>query len=93
MNKQGSAVESRGSATQATGDVVWHSPTSAPPLRSTSGCCCRLPPATHRTLSAGPRMVRPSGECWKAVACRWSKITSSGMPSTCAPGTQWGGCA
>lgn len=37
---------------------------------------------THRTFSAGPRMVRPSGECWKAVACRWSKMTSSGMPST-----------
>ena len=34
------------------------------------------------TLAAGPRIVLPSGVCWNAVACRWSKTTSSGTPST-----------
>lgn len=33
-------------------------------------------------FSAGPRMVLPRGLCWNAVACKWSKITSSATPST-----------
>jgi hypothetical protein len=31
---------------------------------------------------ASPRIVRAKGEYWKAVACKWSKITSSVCPST-----------
>lgn len=27
-------------------------------------------------------MVLPRGLCWNAVACKWSKITSSATPST-----------
>lgn len=34
-------------------------------------------------FAAGPKIVLPSGLYWKAVACKWSKITSSGSPSTC----------
>ncbi|KAF7845607.1 putative mitochondrial-processing peptidase subunit beta [Senna tora] len=29
-----------------------------------------------------PRMVLPKGVYWKAVACKWSKMTSSVCPST-----------
>ena len=33
-------------------------------------------------FSLGPRMVRPRGWPWNAVACRWSKTTSSSCLST-----------
>lgn len=42
----------------------------------------RSPRVRLLIFSAGPRIVRPSGVCWNAVACKWSKTTSSGTPST-----------
>ena len=36
-----------------------------------------------RMFSAGPKIVRPKGLYWNAVACKWSNITSSTWPSTC----------
>jgi hypothetical protein len=34
-------------------------------------------------FSTGPRIVRPSGEYWKAVACRWSNTSSDVCLFTC----------
>jgi hypothetical protein len=35
-------------------------------------------------FAAGPRIVLAKGEYWNALACRWSKTTSSGCFSTCS---------
>jgi len=43
---------------------------------------CRSALVMLLMLADRPRMERPSGVCWNAVACRWSNSTSCGSFST-----------